>query len=978
MKKQGKISRGRSKKVPMMTPKVSNNQKSSKVKQPTPTTTSFSNIVSLIQAKPTGMVNISGKPQKRQSTIQLKEKKKNLTSAVTLVERLTQKLENLIAETADPSLIEKIRADIKAAQGEHERKERLKNDASPPTSQFSSSTNANDTVTNQQATTSAQSKLNAQLNKVQTPKYKMNQMRINAKAREEARKSKVSTAKMKQSKLKVSTSQQKGQEEQISKQPSEADGGEWKTVKKNRNNHKSENSKNSKHQKNDNQDNEASSIDEENDEESSHSSTSKSEQDDEEEVAKINKNKKKTKKVQPKLSHNKINRPLNTYLSVKLSVQASNKPVQALIQTATNWFKQMRKVDDSIVLYDYRDKTPTRSIHKPKLVPNDISAFKHFFANANPLPKGGAVWINAWIGHTDSADNIKANMSEWDITNNSATYIKQLQRKHTVKEHWLMWSTINTDAETLKANTMKILKKLYPNKEFDFAFVWNVIRSGEYSNQEKKSRKGNQYVRALHVEVPVEQKKQIYSILLRIFSSASSIKIHEMKLRMVPTWKKEYTSHRKQKIQHLINKHKHYLSTTSHVTSTDFTDIDYFNKNLKTTLRQIIMNIETMVPIDGQDKCPKIFQSIDYSSYYSGYVLTFPKYLTQQATDIAPQMPSFLYWLYGEEILPMLSPEAAVMAIEEPWDPELMRTISKIDTALDDLAGEVEHDFEWLSGSEDDKDPDVLQEDSEKAIDMSKMKTGEFIFNKVTDTDSISTFATKRDPAQRNLDNLFLQNPAKRTKIDDESSTATVEMRNMKVAKNEKRDSESEPSEEEDDSSSENDSDNESDSSDESNSEDEDNQDDSESREDSNSEDSESEDSNSENIDRVYDDYDDDTSEEHTDHGEEASSSNQSMSAVSASNASENEGDTLDSSSQSKDGEEEFQEQWKVDFQPEEKDFIHNQRTNVAPMTKNMESKSSPMQTDETGANQIKEAGDPPSDQGIPSEHDPSDSGAVL
>ena len=59
----------------------------------------------------------------------------------------------------------------------------------------------------------------------------------------------------------------------------------------------------------------------------------------------------------------------------------------------------------------------------------------------------------------------------------------------------------------------------------------------------------------------------------------------------------------------------------------------------------------------------------------------------------------------------MLTPEAAVMAIEEPWDPEQMRTISKIDTTLDALAGEVEHDFEWLSGSEEENEIDIIKDD---------------------------------------------------------------------------------------------------------------------------------------------------------------------------------------------------------------------------------------------------------------------------
>jgi len=90
---------------------------------------------------------------------------------------------------------------------------------------------------------------------------------------------------------------------------------------------------------------------------------------------------------------------------------------------STEWFKQMRSVDDSIGIYDYQDKKPTRCIHKPKQVPSDISNFKHYFAYANPLPKGVAVWLNLWIGHTDFADNIKVNIYQ---TTSKKAYSKRV------------------------------------------------------------------------------------------------------------------------------------------------------------------------------------------------------------------------------------------------------------------------------------------------------------------------------------------------------------------------------------------------------------------------------------------------------------------------------------------------------------------------------------------------------------------------
>lgn len=53
-----------------------------------------------------------------------------------------------------------------------------------------------------------------------------------------------------------------------------------------------------------------------------------------------------------------------------------------------------------------------------------------------------------------------------------------------------------------------------------------------------------------------------------------------------------------------------------------------------------------------------------------------------------------------------------------------MRTISKTEIALDDLAVEAEQDFEWLNDSTTDTIAADSQEHIQKVIALSKMKTG--------------------------------------------------------------------------------------------------------------------------------------------------------------------------------------------------------------------------------------------------------------
>ncbi|MGB0423910.1 MAG: hypothetical protein ACPGED_06295, partial [Flavobacteriales bacterium] len=496
---------------------------------------------------------------------------------------------------------------------------------------------------------------------------------------------------------------------------------------------------------------------------------------------------KKSSKNQTSLSFDKVTRKNQTYFAVKLFVQQSSKPVDALIKSAKEWFKQVKEVDKTCVLYDFRDKNPTRCIHKSKQVPDNITQFKHFFANANPQPKGGFVWVNVWAGYNEeTSENIKANMNAWGLESKTLTYIKQLQVKHSVKEQWLLWSTNNINIEKLHHSTQQALKKI-TKVEHQFSFSWNVLRTTDYNKDEPNKKKGSQYIRALHVEVPTANKTRTYAALGKLFNEKSKIKVHGLDLRLVPTYKREYTSHRKKKILHLISKHNHFLNSISTVTTADFEDIDYYNENLQTSMRQIIMQMETIESINGEDNYPKMYLNIDYSDYHGGYVISYPTYLTKQATDMVPQLPAFLHHLYGDEILTMLKPEAVSLALEEPWDPEKLQSISKIDINLDSLAGEAKN-YEWIDNLEDGDSKTNNEFDIEsKSIDSAKIRTENFLFKKATDTDSISTFASKRDPAQRAIEDSFQQNKKRRvhgmdTISNDDDSEATSVTKNTIAA----------------------------------------------------------------------------------------------------------------------------------------------------------------------------------------------------
>jgi len=191
MDTSAKNPRGKTRKPKLtpMTPKVSNNQ----TQHNKPDPKQYAKVVTLMKAAPTGKVNANSIHQKRQSTILLQQKKQD--STITRVERLTRKLETLIAKNATPELLKKIRNDIQSAQAEHDESIRKARQASNENDSPRSRSPTPPRSNVQKHKHSAQFKVNDKITSNQNPQSKMEQMRQRAKEKEEDRKRKVATAK---------------------------------------------------------------------------------------------------------------------------------------------------------------------------------------------------------------------------------------------------------------------------------------------------------------------------------------------------------------------------------------------------------------------------------------------------------------------------------------------------------------------------------------------------------------------------------------------------------------------------------------------------------------------------------------------------------------------------------------------------------------------------------------------------------------
>ena len=463
-----------------------------------------------------------------------------------------------------------------------------------------------------------------------------------------------------------------------------------------------------------------------------------------------------------------IHRNYNTYFSVKLKIEKGGIATKQLLKSLQIFYNQLYQIDPDIAIYDYESIKPTQAILSSKNIPNDFSIMKTFFNKINVKPNGGHTWFQVWLGHSEPIENILINMKHWSSENDSYLYKKRLQEKFTAKDYWLLWSTERMDPEILKDEIDQLTMKIV-NKKFQLSFNFGMIRKDtKFSNNTTPSK----WNKAMIIEAKREEKDEAYRVLGRIFSTSNNIRVLGTEMRMIPVLNSDLPSHTKRKIARMTHKQEQFLSTLMIKPCVYLSDIDYYNSTLNTTLRNIIMNLETLRTFDAEGNPMKIFINVDYSNWHSAYVLTFPKHLEKEADDFITQLPAYLNYVYGEEVLFMLTAEGAVRANESKWDEENLCATSNLDLELDAI--ELESSAKaWLPKLQD----DIV------AFDTAQIEMQGKLHNRSTDADSVSTFASKKrhdtiilepehSPAKANENNEKQQNFNHNSNTSENNSTS--------------------------------------------------------------------------------------------------------------------------------------------------------------------------------------------------------------
>lgn len=126
---------------------------------------------------------------------------------------------------------------------------------------------------------------------------------------------------------------------------------------------------------------------------------------------------------------------------------------------------------------------------------------------------------------------------------------------HGSQQGSLIRNLLTRDKDKLHEAVSKAIESLTSEK-YKFAFSWIALRNSDsnFVRLAKKEPNGNQLVKALHIEVPEEDRDVTYKMMENIFGLDLDFKILGTTMLMVPIIRDNLPSHKIEDIQHLVIK----------------------------------------------------------------------------------------------------------------------------------------------------------------------------------------------------------------------------------------------------------------------------------------------------------------------------------------------------------------------------------------------------------------------------------------
>ena len=419
-----------------------------------------------------------------------------------------------------------------------------------------------------------------------------------------------------------------------------------------------------------------------------------------------------------------------TFITIRFDVKASAKGSETMRNKLCELYKVLLQADATIQFTKYkcdnkRDKETSKVITKttdvlsnPENIPTSITAMSNFFFGARPNSKGGAVWAQTRVVHSEEIDNIIEDTKE-DFKEKGAQIYKQtIQHWDVTTVGFLKNVHPEVDIENLSEYFQTTINKSTPSNDIEIGLKVKVPYDGK-KRDPKVNTNYRSRIQAIHVMTRGTTKQTTTNILKHILKSPKFKQRYRCDARLIPLYDRNSGPYIQDKIRKCITQHGQFCQCVNSRTCDGIEFLDQVNSGLKKTLRELILDLP-----DAH------FINIDLNWSRSAYAILYPKKYEEKATERIANLGAYLHQTYGDKVLKSLPAEVQAQVKEVTWDEVTGRPLSKLDRELDNILQEGE-DLEYV-------DMSLITREDERPSTATLSTT----FIPHVDSESVSTFGT--------------------------------------------------------------------------------------------------------------------------------------------------------------------------------------------------------------------------------------------
>ena len=356
-----------------------------------------------------------------------------------------------------------------------------------------------------------------------------------------------------------------------------------------------------------------------------------------------------------------------TRVDIRIKVPPHSNPEEKTVQVLQEFLHKLQSYDPKARIAPWHERCSAPPIqHAADFTPRP-SELENFFPRIFFKEEGFTWYSGTRLIHSLPIQDLRQDMIRWLKRESHGLFERMLQVADTAEIGWLVYSTWQMEAAVL-AQAIELTIKI------PIGLRWKQISTGS-----KDRLPIDQQVKALHVEVALENKVVAQKALLAVYGRKNSGKYpNGIRMRFSLLMHAAHNLNSKAKLERLRSRQQVWSKKYEKGFSWEITQLDHSIGKNQPTLRLALLNL-----MSKSDPNFPIFHSVDRSNYReSGICFQFLPELAEEARMTISNLVPLMKHKYGPSVLNLFSPSAVERMEGCKWDPSSEMVIGQYDDEI--------------------------------------------------------------------------------------------------------------------------------------------------------------------------------------------------------------------------------------------------------------------------------------------------------